>query len=195
MSVTPGKNGSLESLAGSFNLAMFICRAWATSLAVFLHRDIGDRYLGWNAAAVLLLVPLYLLGWKGYDSEPMLLFLLAYTGLCCLARAGAVARRVRGEQFHSLYTGWPRFLGPKAKISELAMKKFWEPAVTFALGWAVREGIDAPLGTYLMLGGICLSITVRTSCAVDDKQALDLNDAVIEQEMIAERFREMRGDQ
>jgi hypothetical protein len=188
------KQSTLESIVGSYRGGLFVCRIWAMSLEVFLHRDLGERYLGWNAAAVWVLVPLYLLGWQGYDCRPMVLFLPVYLAVCLAARAGMARRRLRGEQCHSMYTGWPRFLGPKAKISELRMKQVWEPAVTMLLGWAVRDEFNAPLGTYLMIGGVCLFISVSTSTAVERMQALDLSDAVLEQEMVAERFREMRGE-
>ena len=192
---TPAQQlGPLDSMLGTLGLALFVVRTWATSLEVFLHRDLGERYLGWNAAAVLLLVPLYLLGWERYDPGPMLLFLGAYLFFCFIARMGMVRRRMRGESCHSMYTGWPRFLGPKAKISEIRMKQFVEPPITFLVGWMVRGEFNAPLGTYLMIGAVCLVISVNASETISRMRTLDMNDAVIEQEQTAERFRIMRGD-
>ena len=51
-------SGQGMSVRGGMNLAMFIVRTWATSLEVVLHHGTGERYLGWQAAAVLLLVPI-----------------------------------------------------------------------------------------------------------------------------------------
>ncbi len=184
--------GPFQSMRGNFNLALFICRTWATSLEVFLHRDIGERYLGLQAAAVLLLVPLYLLGWEGYDVRAVVYFLPAYLLMCVVARMGSLARRTRGEQSHSMYTGWPRCMGPRSKWTELTVKQFVEPGIVFANGWMLRELHEAPLGTYLMIGAVCLFISVSSSTAMERLRAMDLNDAVKEQEFVAERLRGMR---
>lgn len=188
------KTGPFSSLRGNLNLALFICRAWATSLEVFLHRDIGDRYLSWNSAAVLLLVPLYLLGWQGYDPRPLGWFLIAYLGMCGVARLNAAGRRARGEAGHSLYTGWPRFLGPKARWSEVFMKRMVEPVVTFLFGCMVRDWWNAPLGTYLMIGAVCLLLSASASDALERVRSMDLNDAIIEQQWTADRLRTYRSD-
>jgi hypothetical protein len=194
MSVGPRENaGPLQSMRGTLNVALFVVRSWATSLEVFLHRDIGERYLGWNAAAVLVLVPLYMLGWEGYDARPMEGFLLAFLGMCAVSRMAIFRRRLQGGSCHSLYTGWPRFLGAKAKITELRMKQVYEPIGVFVLGLTFRD-YEGPLATYLMIGAVCLFISVSASGTLERIRSLDLNDAVIEQELAAERFRGMRGD-
>jgi hypothetical protein len=183
----------LESMRQSTNVAMLVFQIGAISMEVFLHRGFGERYLGPRAAAVFILIPLYSLGWQGYDLQPLFLFLGAYLLMCFVARAGIAERVRRGEQCHSFYTGWPRFLGPKAKISEIAMKRFWEPGITGLLGLAVRD-FNAPLGTYLIFGAISMACSVGASEAIERQRALDMNDAVIDQQQTAERFREMRGE-
>ena len=114
-------------------------------------------------------------------------------GLYGTLTPGEVAEARRGESCHSFYTGWPRFLGPKATISEMSMKRCWEPGILCLLGFAVRDW-NAPLGTYLIFGAASLAISVGASEAVERQRALDMNDAVIDQEQTAERFRVMRGE-
>ena len=190
----PNRNaGPLDEIRKSTNVAIFVCQVWAISMEVFLHRDVGERYLGPRAAAVLVLIPLYSLGWQGYDLEPLYWFLGTYFAMCFIARAGIAARLRRGEHCHSFYTGWPRFLGPRATVSEISMKRCWEPGILSLLGFAVRDW-NAPLGTYLILGAASLAISVGASEAVERQRTLDMNDAVIDQEQTAERFRAMRGE-
>jgi hypothetical protein len=194
MSATTPQNPNPSDATGA-NLAwaLFVCRSVAVSVEVFLHREIGERYLGLPAAAVLLLVPLYSLGWRGHDLWPLMLFLLAYLVMCCCARVGSLVRRFRGEPGHSFYTGWPRVMTARAKWSEVTFKRFVEPLLVLSFGFLILLA-NPPLGTYLMLAAGGLFISVNASIAEERTRALDMNDAVIHQEIVAERFRGMRGE-
>jgi hypothetical protein len=90
---TPGDALTRNSPA----ILIFICRSLATSVEVFIHRDIGERYLGTQAVAVLFIVPLFGLGREGYDLRLLLGFLPAYLVMCVIARIGMLKRRWRGE--------------------------------------------------------------------------------------------------
>jgi len=187
------KQSALESARTGLAVGLFICRSLSVSVEVFLHRGMGERYLGLQAAAVLLLVPLYSLVWPGYDLRPLMLFLLAYLVMCCLARVSSIAHRLAGEHCHSHYTGWPRGIKPGAKCSELTVKRVVEPAIVMAAGFLLRQ-VNPPLGTYLMLAGGSLFISVSASETEQRTRALDMNDAVINQEQVADRFRDMRSE-
>ena len=50
-------NAGASDARGTMNLAMLIIQAYATSVEVFLHRHLGERYLGLQAVGVLVLVP------------------------------------------------------------------------------------------------------------------------------------------
>jgi hypothetical protein len=189
----PEPTGFAQKTRIRLEMALFICQTWSTSIEVFLHRDMGERYLGLQAFCVVLLVPIFGLFWEGYDLEPLFLFISAYMVMCYVNRVQMVARRKRGEQCHSRYSGWPRFLGPKAKFSEMTMKRIVEPVITLLIGAVVRDS-NAPLGTYLMLGAVAMFITVSASQQAHRAQAQEMYDAVAEQEMVADTFREMHGD-
>ena len=84
-----GKNdgcGRDNGQAG-LNCLNIVAEAWAASLQVFLHRRFGERYLGLQAACVVLLIPLYCVLWVPADPRPMMLFLLAFLFMCVKARA------------------------------------------------------------------------------------------------------------
>ena len=175
-------------------LAFFVVQAWATSLEVFLHRQFGERYLGVQAAAILILVPVYCLAWPRYDLQPMMAFLLFYLLLCVVHRIGGVARRLRGLHCHSYYTGWPHLMLFLRRSNEVTVKRFVEPLVVLGIGCWIRDG-NPPLGTYLIGGSLCVFLAVTLSEQESRQRALDLNDAVIDQQDVTERFRTMRGDQ
>jgi hypothetical protein len=180
-----------DTTRNGINIAMLIIRAWATSLEVFLHKGMGRRYNGIQAALVLLLVPFYSLAWPHDDLRPLLWFLLAFLVMCGVTRIGSLLRR--GQPCHSFYTGWPRLMGRTRKLSEVTFKRYIEPILVLAIGFALRENVNPPLGTYLMIGAGCLFLSVSVSVIEEQVRAEDMNDAVIEQSMVAERFRGMRG--
>jgi hypothetical protein len=53
------QQSSGPSYAATMNGLGFVARSFATSVEVLFHKRVGDRYLGLQAAAVLLLIPIY----------------------------------------------------------------------------------------------------------------------------------------
>jgi hypothetical protein len=51
--------------------------------------------------------------------------------------------------------------------------------------------LSPPLSIYLLIGAICLAAKTREETVLEHELTLDLNDAVIEQELRAERFRDI----
>jgi hypothetical protein len=85
-------------------------------------------------------------------------------------------------------------MGPKTKFSELTCKRFVEPVYVLLVGWTLWLLNEAPLGSYLMLAAVCLLVSVNASIAFDNIRVMNMHDAVIDQELIAERFRDLRGE-
>src|ERR1700759_4854793 len=102
-----GNDKGQDNNPAAWGLALLLVSACAASVEVFLHRRFGERYLGVQAAAVLLLIPGYCLGWQGYNVQPMFLLWIAYLLMCLAHRVGGLIARWRGERGHSYYTGWP----------------------------------------------------------------------------------------
>ncbi len=186
------QQSSGPSYAATMNVLGLAVRTAATSLEVFFHKRVGDRYLGLNAAAVLLLIPIYSLFWQGYDLRPLMWFLVAYLGAVVIARLGVVTRKRNGVRIHSFYSGYPRFMNGRSKLSEVQWKKCVEPFVSGFFGAGLYVQGERPLGAYLMIAGACLFISVAMAELQFHHRAMALNDQVIEQEYVAERFREMR---
>ncbi len=172
----------------SMNIVMFLIHTWACSLEVFLHKNMGTRYLGFTAVAVFGLIPIFAVFWEGHNLEPLMGYLAFYFLMVIVTRATAVTRRLRGEICHSYYNGFPRLLNPKSRIDELQFKMFQEPLLVFIFALLVIQ-INQPLGWYLIFGAASLRFKSFVWSRVDDVKVMDLNDAMIEQSHLEERFR------
>jgi hypothetical protein len=188
----PGPSSQLPAIALLTKaLLMLVVRAWAISLEVFLRRGFGSRYFGLQAALVLLLVPSYALIWEGQDLRPIFLFLVGYVVLSAFARIGMLFRVLRGDQRHSFYSGWPRLLNSRSRFCEIKVKKFVEPFVVLAIGGLIGNH-NPPLAIYLVLASFCLTMTAHASDNWIRRRAMEMNDALLDQQHIAERFHDLR---
>ncbi len=176
------------------NGLQFVAESWAVSVEVFLRREFGWNYIGAKGAAVLLLIPMFMLLWPEHDLRPLLWFLVAYLAMCAVARAQAWRRRSRGDANHSFYSGWPLLMGIFRGCSEVTVKQWFEPLLVGTVAFVIGEN-NVPLAAYLLGAAVCLFMSVFTREQSVRQRAAAMNDAVMEQEIIAERFREMRGEQ
>jgi len=174
----------------------FVAAALAASVEVFLHksRTFGERFLGIQAAAVLLIVPFYTVFWEGHDVTPLLAFLAAYVFMCLVARiGGALERRRGGPREHSHYSGYPRVMRFTGRMNERTVKLMIEPMLVLIIGIFTLPASE-PLGSYLLLAGFGLSLTVNLNAGYEHRRVLDMHDAAIDQKDIVDQFRDMRGE-
>jgi hypothetical protein len=78
--------------------------------------------------------------------------------------------------------------------SEVTVKQWFEPLLVGIAAYLIGEN-NAPLAAYLLGSAVCLFVSVFTQEQSLRQRIAAMNDAVNEQEIIAERFREMRGEQ
>jgi hypothetical protein len=166
---------------------MFVVNSWATTFEVFLHRDIGSRYLGPNALGGFLLIPFFLIFFEGYDGGPMVNLWLVFIAMCAMHRWSFLWRR-RKSPTHSFYTGWPWLLPEKYSQYEVKFKQIYEPMLILALGFPMTV-FSPPVGMYMIVGSFCLGMKVGMGEFLTEQRSLDMNDAVVEQQLLAERFR------
>ena len=177
------------------NLPLLAIRAWATSIEVFIRGGFGSRYLGLQAAAVFLLAPMYCVVKKVTDTDQLLFWLCLYLGMCIVHKQGCKVRQKRGIICHSYYDGIPvlrRFM-PFLKCSDLTFKRFIEPSLIVGLGALLVPG-DEPFGMYVVIGGLCMGFLSNTCGAQEVARLNDLNDSILDQQALAERLRQSRGD-
>jgi hypothetical protein len=175
------------------NWLQFAVESWAISVEVFLRREFGWNYIGAKGALVLLLIPVFLMFWQGHDPRPLLWFLVAYLVMCAVARAQAWRRRSRGDGNHSYYSGWPRLMKTFRGCSEVTVKQWIEPLFVGIVA-ALIGNHNVPLAAYLLGAAVCLLMSVFSKEESMRRRVMAMNDAVNEQEIIAERFRDLRGE-
>ena len=184
----------LEDGRKGMNFLLLIIRAWAISLEVFLHHRMGARYPGNAGALVLVFVPFYILWWEEYDVTPMFFFMLAYLTMCVVHRLASIRRRLqKREMGHSHYNGIPLIWRFFRHQTECQVKLILQPALIFMYGILVAA-LNRPLGYYILGGTICMAASTAISMAIDRHETMNLHDSLIEQQMLAKRFREERGE-
>jgi hypothetical protein len=188
-----------RSAKDHLNTALFVARALAVSVEVFLHdpTTFGARYLGPQVLVTLLVMLCFPALWPGADPEPMRWFLGLFLVLCGAAQAAIASRRRRGKPDpHSYYNGVPLLLKlprPRwSKVTEEDVKGYQEPAVVGLVGVLLIEA-NRPLSVYLMLAAVAMFLMERVAQRVTRNRLLDLQDAQLEQRSLVERFRKQRG--
>jgi len=173
-------------------LAWQLTQTGATSVEVFLHTRFGSRYLGLYAWTPLMAIPFVGSLSRPEDFGPAFVFTLMYLFLLLCHYLDIWLRCRRGDREHSRYNGRPSWIGSLGSTHERGMKLYVEPVLVMGIGLLVL-GYNGPLGGYLIFAGLCLAITNNTIDRWDRQQAMDMHDAVIDQQQRAERFRGQSG--
>lgn len=79
-----------------------------------------------------------------------------------------------------------------SRFSERAIKHYVEPALLIGLAFLV-DNHSPPLCFYLIGAAICLFFRVDLAMADQRRRAMEMNDAVIDQQHVTARFREMQN--
>jgi len=172
----------------------YVIDSWATSLLPFLRFDFGKEFFGFQAVAVLILIPVYSLFWYPENPVPLFYYLCVFLGLLILHRARTFWRMAKGRyEGHSRYSGTPWMVFPYRRLSEFQVKLFAEPLHVILAGYLI-ESFSRPLGWYFINGGICLFLSQAVNEWSFRRQSTAMSDAVIEQEYVAEQFRRQRHE-
>lgn len=189
--------GPLDGFRKFMVLIAFVARAFAVSVEVIWHRadTFGERYLGLQAGAALLLIFFWpVLCEPHHDPAPMFCFAGLFVLSCMLVRVRVFLRRRRGgPQPHTRYSGTPELLQRFKRLDEGKVKQTVEPFLTFIVG-AIMLNFSPPLGGYLMIASAGLLISNGLAAEYERRRVSDMHDAYLEQRGVAERFRDMRGE-
>ena len=180
----------LNDARKSMNAAMWLITICATPIEVLLlHRYPGVRYPGLPGALVLIFVPIFSLFWPHDDLRPLMWMLGAYLVIVIGNRIEAVSRAKRGlNNAHSYYDGYPALCFMFPKLSERVAKGIVEPLLVMFAGVLCTEW-NAPLGWYLIWGGLSLRTVNHFARQSLNHQVLDLHDAMVGQKFVAEQYR------
>ncbi|MGD9689529.1 MAG: hypothetical protein AB7K52_07020 [Phycisphaerales bacterium] len=170
---------------------------------VMLRRRFGSRFFeGSRTAAPLALLPIFAGIWSEVPGNAGWLFLLwaLYIVRCIAHRIGVVAAAWRARRrgyrpipCHSRYNGEPLLRRVLPRLSEASIKRFVEPALMLGVGLPAMLVAPAA-GWYLVWTALGMKLESELLHGRDRRAMLDLADAAIEAEMLAERFHEHRGD-
>ena len=185
----PSPRPSTTPQAG--NLLFLLINAWALTVQVFLRKGFGSRYIGIQAFFGLAILLTYILFCDVHNGAPVAWFILAYSGMAATQRLAAGCRSLNGDTTHSRYSGWPVILGSQARVSEATVKQYVEPMLVFTIALAVGP-FNPPMGYYLFIAGFCLMLSAYESEYRVRLRTMEMNDAVMEQQEIGGRFRELR---
>jgi hypothetical protein len=125
------------------------------------------------------------------DLRPLFYFMTVY-GLRWLIVAVAVTIRYwRGKDvLHSQYNGRPYLCRFFPHCKEVSAKHL-EALAAILLGWGVHH-FNRPLGDYLMLAASLVFLRVYGLAAHQRRIVVEMNDRMVQQQLIADRFRELR---
>jgi hypothetical protein len=178
----------------AMNFLLLICQSLAATCEAFLHKGHGRRWPGIQGVIGLMVILFFPLLWPTEDPHPLIWLMGAYLGACFLARAGIVSRQFNGKVVvHSQYSGTPRIMRLLPFLSENTIKRLIEPLLVFTTGFVLLP-LNKPLGSYLILAAIGLSVSTNAAEAWMRSRVQDLHDSVTEQREIAERFRRSNGN-
>lgn len=171
---------------------LFAARAIASPVEPILRRKFGTRYFGWATAVGFFAPPLWMMFWPGEDPSGIFVFWLIFLLMQLSARIESARMAAKGQYIHSRYNGWPRLARFFKTMPEQRIKAGPEPLFVFIAGAALMS-VTAPLGSYLMVAAFSLFAMHAVADAVERAQAVEMNDALIEQQNVAERFRQMQN--
>ncbi len=170
----------------------FIAQTGSVSVEVLLHRKFGARYLNYQAAAALFLIPVFGMFFQGQNVRPLILFWWIYLFMLMVARLGILFRGKRNLDIHSRYTGEPRLFRLRTPEREITIKQSHEPLVVILFGMFFIN-LNAALGCYLLFASMCLVIKTRLEAGIDEAMDWDMRDALNEQRQRMDRMREMQN--
>jgi hypothetical protein len=193
---TNGQSGGtpFQTSTRGAHYVVFAARVLASPLEVCLRRGFGPKYFGLQAVGTLLLFPLWTVFWP--RDNPAALYGFWAIVMFCFARARAESTRMvaKGDVVHTRYNGTSRLTRFFKRLPEAKVKGTCEPACGLVAG-ALLMQLDKPLGSIIVVSAVAMFLVQATIEGVEQARVSDLNDALIEQQSIAERFREMQRDQ
>lgn len=164
-----------------------IVEAFSFSVEAFLRRGFGCRYIDRQAALAPMLMSLFVVLSPPDDQAPMLCFLLAYLVMAAWQWTLARWRLLRGDDEHSRYSGWPRCLRAHLAHREHRIKKYFEPFAVICISGLIGEHSPC-MAAYLAVSAACLFVSGQRAEGWMRRRVIDMNDAVVEQQHVAERF-------
>jgi hypothetical protein len=172
-------------------LVLFIAQSWSFVFHVILHRRTGLRFIGFQGVGAFVLFLFYPIFWSGYSLVGLGCFFCLFVVAFLTSRFSILGRCLASPEVHSRYDGTPIFWIPDGGISEFAFKQWIEPTILVGIG-LLTSTVDAPLGWFLVWGGISMFLIYIVMSKIQRDEFLDLHDAMCSQRRVANRLSRSR---
>ena len=149
------------------------------------------RYFGIQSLCGLFAVPLWTLLWPEEDPLPVWLFWALFVLMQLRCRIESSLMAARGQFIHSRYNGRPRLAFIFRRTDEVKLKAGFEPLLVMVTGVLLMP-VSQPLGSYLLVAGFCLLVNHAAIESVERARAMEIHDAMLEQQDLAARVRDMQ---
>lgn len=183
----------IEDAKRAFSFLAFASQVLAHPVEPFLRTRFGSQYFGVAALVAFFVVPMWMVFFPTESPTGIWIFWVLYIVMQLRARIETTRLKAQGEVSHSRYSGWPLLAKAFKSMPESKLKGAIEPLAVFLTALAVMEG-SVPLGSYLIAAAFALAFNNALLDAVEKARVRDLNDTLIEQQQLAERFRGTRGE-
>jgi hypothetical protein len=187
------QNPQQSSQAGAQVVAELIealGRSICLTIEVFLHRGFGSRYVGCGFLGMAVIF-VFAKFFPGQDVLPLYCYMAAYGVLWLITAVSTLIRCWRGkDRVHSRYTGRPYLWRLLPNWKEMNVKHL-EALAVILLGFGVHY-LNPPLGYYLMMAASLVFLRGYSMAVEQRTRAVELNDMVIEEKLVADQFRDMQ---
>lgn len=174
-------------------VVMMLGRGIAGSVQVFLRSGYGDRALGVSHGLAAIFLFFYPLLWGPQHLPSVWAFMILYIIMLNIRRIGVVRRRwfKRGPEIHSRYDGRSCLHRIFPRASEWWIKQYAEPVLVFVVAMCMVKTFPA-VATYLLIAAVIGGGEVGADRDRLRRQAQDMNDAMINQQISIEEFERLR---
>lgn len=190
MAQDPHSSDPLEDSRVGFNWLCLGIDSYAFVPKVFLHGNFGARAFGARAFVAWIIIMVHGMWWFPEDATPLGILWCLYFGMCLLHGIHRHVRCLRGTLYstHSRYDGTPFIMRYFPLWSEMRIKQVLEPAILVAIG--ILLGVwNGPLGSFLIVAGVCQSVGYSFGQVIDQERQLDMNDQLLEMQYHSDRMR------
>jgi hypothetical protein len=176
----------------AMNFVTWLAHILSMPLNVLMHWGLGERAIGAPGVIVVPMLILYGTLLSGRGAWTIVVVLWLYILMCAVWRFYAIYRRRRLKiPVHSRYGGRPWLHHLMPNRSELAVKRI-EPVIVILFGLATLW-VNLPLAGFLVASAIGQALSIAITEAMNHAKMLDQQDAMIEQEQLAARSRDLIG--
>lgn len=188
-----GGGGPIQKAHQAAHIVLFVARVLATPLEIGLRNGFGPRYFGFQALVAVIVVPLWMALWPGHSPALLNGFWILMLLMFLRARIQSMRMVAKGDIVHTRFNGTPILGRYFKRMSEAKIKAMCEPGFGLLAGGLISQ-VDKPLGSLLIASAFALFIVQATMQSAEHARASELNDALIEQQSLSERFRAMQRD-